>query len=96
MRRSSLTQRMKVKEAAETQPVSRKPSEPKLKERKREKKRRRKVRRKQKVSIHFFFSLTSHPTLFFFLNKDLISTFHLPFVLMYYCDSYDLKKIIFQ
>ncbi len=46
---------MKAKEAAETQPTSRKSREPKLKERKREKKRRRKVRRKQKVSIDLFF-----------------------------------------
>lgn len=46
---------MKAKEAAETQPASRKPSVPKLKARKREKKRRRKVRRKQKVTIFFIF-----------------------------------------
>ena len=62
MRRSSLTRRMKAKEAAEMPPASRKSREPKLKERKREKKRRRKVRRKQKVSIHFFSHshLTAH------------------------------------
>lgn len=71
MRRSSLTRKMKAKEAAETPPASRKSREPKLKETKREKKRRRKVRRKQKVSTHFFFSF-SHFTPVFFFYPDLI------------------------
>lgn len=80
MKRSSLTRRMKAKEAAETQPASRKSREPKPKERRREKKRRRKVRRKQKVSIHFF--------IFSFFH------FHLTLLMSFIKRSYELRQVI--